>query len=260
MLTRFEQEARRSFVHTSFARVAKLPYTKYKWICFNLWIDLIRRHAHEEEIEIMTSLTDRSMKNILIRWNLMNINNISSANPNGYYLMKKRAQKRPREGDNTQNYRGEIITIMVTDAGQLPPLSNHPWYNSIITALPPNANIPIMPTPNENQETPVVAIPETIDEFTNYFLSPEARIHFGFVNPTCENDRIMPVKKIIKNRIRRFYNAVNTVHGWRDVLEDGDVKNVMTQYQIWLIWKKCELLYIALTIFYEKKGIRNISP
>ncbi len=122
-----------------------------------------------------------------------------------------------------------------------PPLQPPPQLQ-IQTPLLPNPIVHVQPP----QPAPI--------EYTDWFLSPEARRHYGYVNPTTRDE--IPVKDIIRKRIKKLYNAVRLVDGWRMVLEDKDENNHCTPYHIWFIQQKSLFLYTALRIFYEKK-LRN---
>ena len=112
------------------------------------------------------------------------------------------------------------------------------------------ANIPSRKITPQRQNNNRQSVPI---ECHDYFLSPEARKHYGNLYPTCDKDKTKSVLDIMKDRIQRLYHAAHSVDGWRDVLEDGDFNDKCTSYHIHQI--KCRSLFLseALTIFVTKK-------
>ena len=198
--------------------------------------------------------------------------------------------------------------FLVTGRGQLPPVSNTPWYATPITEIshlypqanvPNNATVPSNSVPNAcipNQSIPDASVPSAtivtnasipnasvpgtsvipnasiipnitpprqrvaappsppfMDQFSDYFQSPEARKYHGYLRPTSDEERTKPVIEIVTNRIQRFYHAVHSVHGWREVLEDDDSENKYSQSDIHTLKHHCFFLYETLTIFVSKK-------
>ena len=64
---------------------------------------------------------------------------------------QKHIEESKQQEGNAQVTNVEIQAVLVTDKGQLPPVSNQSWYSSIITALPPDvgprATVPIATVP-----------------------------------------------------------------------------------------------------------------
>ena len=276
MSSKNEQKLRQNIILASFDAVGKIDYMRNKWIILDVWIKMIRRHctlSNRSWSEIVSNLSNTAIKNIFTKASIFNVNNNSVANPNGYYLVKKRLSKRKQnEGGegNAQNVSTELQAVMVIDKGLLLPLSNQSWHRNLITALPPQATVPTATTsPSISTATtspssiptattspvptattspvPTASLPRTTQtitpprqqlqpaipiECTDYFLSSEARKFYGYMNPFNEEERNRPVEDIVIDRIKKFYNAAHSVDGWKELLEDEDVDNKMSQYEI----------------------------
>ena len=271
MQRRFEQQARSRIVNTCFDRVAEIEELKNKWICVKVWLQILRQFFTDNNHDDLLRLDDRCLKKFLLGSHRFARNNNVCPSPAGYYFRDRK--KRKTMGSTTQTQ--SIQVIMVTDKGQLPPISNTPWYSVIITEVPPSFLTPHAAVPNPTVPNPTVPNdivnnitpprqrcrtappPAFMDQFTDYFQSPEAKKLFAYLHPTSNEERSKPVEEIILSRIQRFYYAVHSVTGWREVLEDEDANNKCSERDVFKIRHKCLFLYEALTIFVNKKRAKE---
>ena len=114
---------------------------------------------------------------------------------------------------------------------------------------PPPHNALSPSTPQRHQQP----LPPPPEECNDYFSSTNARIDYGYLNPSSNEDKERPVLDILIERTRRFYRGAEVANGWKDVLEDSDINNLMDNYHIHQIKYRCFFLYKALTIFINKK-------
>ena len=182
--------------------------------------------------------------------------------------------------------------LLVTTLMQLPPCHIN-VHHHIITTIPPywrtrtRSNQAITPPPllstpppkrlrpslqqyhlrkkqyasisNDASTTAVATAPALNDalmEITNmnWWKTPEAWRYFGIHNPRCKEEKDVLVKELMLNRIRRFKNGFLTSGGWREVVEDGDIKNKAGAFFIFQIKRRCKYLYHALSIALIKKS------
>ena len=69
----------------------------------------------------------------------------------------------------------------------------------------------------------------------------------------------MSVKQVMKYRIKSLRNAALTTHGWRDMLDDGDIDNKCKAPFIFLIQKKSRYLSQALSMLYNDRNKKTES-
>ena len=122
-----DQKLRRNIVLTSFEAVAKIEEMKNKWFDSDIWAEMIRTYyntinnGRQCDSNMVSSLSNKQIKYILGRSQMMNVGNLSIANPNGYYMMSRRVTKRKHmeesEEGNAQYIRAEIQAILVTGKG-----------------------------------------------------------------------------------------------------------------------------------------------
>ena len=259
MSCRIEQQSKRRIILSCFEKIARRTELKNKWISLDVWTELIRQSNLTEENnpvnEIVSNLSDSAIKNILTRSHVFAQGN--SVCPLGYYYRWARRRKKRKTGNSKAQF-VLIQAVLVTDRGNLPPQSNQPWYEALITAMPPNISVPVATT--AEADVPVATTPETAPiELTNWFYSTDARKDYGYMHPLNDDDRSKPVEEILIERIRRFYRAAHSSEGWRDLLDDEDRENKMNAYQIYRIQRKALFLYRALTILVRRKRNKERS-
>ena len=100
---------------------------------------MMRRYAEEytDIHNLISNLTDRSIKSIISKSH--RVSSDGSVSDLGYYMHSTRRGKRMR-GSGAQSRM--FKAFMITDPGQLPPQSNQPWYQCVITAAPDSSWFP----------------------------------------------------------------------------------------------------------------------
>ena len=142
MNRRYEQQARSRLVNAYFDSVAQESHIKDKWISCNLFYEFIRRKAGNDEL--IFSLSSEKIKMMLLRSGRFAENNIAQASLMGYYY--RQLKKRKMVDDKSQTVLHQAF--LVTGKGQLPPVSNTPWYTTVITDIShlyPQADVPSYP-------------------------------------------------------------------------------------------------------------------
>ena len=93
---------------------------------------------------------------------------------------------------------------------------------------------------------------------SGYWESPEARKYFGWFEPVGEDVEVS-VREIMKERIVTLRNAALTMHGWRNIIDDGDVDNICDAPFIINIKRKCQFLSEALSVLYIDRKKATLS-
>ena len=134
MSKRRSQLARSSLINACFDRVAKIEGVKNEYIALKVWLHLIREYNKGNEE--VTNLTASQVKTTITKSNRFpgNSNNVS---PTGYYY-RTRSGGTKRKADGTTETQTSIQAVLVTDVGQLPPLSNTPWWEAVIIPTDPS--------------------------------------------------------------------------------------------------------------------------
>ena len=95
-----DQKLRRNIILTSFEAVAKIEEMKNKWFDSDIWAEMIRTYYNtinsnrQYDSSMVSSLSNKQIKYILGKSQMMNVGNLSIPNPNGYYMMSRRMTKR----------------------------------------------------------------------------------------------------------------------------------------------------------------------
>ena len=74
MSSKAGQKLRQNIILASFDAVGKMEYMRNKWILFDLWIEMIRRHctlSNSSWSEIVSNLSAKAIKNIFTKATLI---------------------------------------------------------------------------------------------------------------------------------------------------------------------------------------------
>ena len=82
-------------------------------------------------------------------------------------------------------------------------------------------------------------------------------VNFGWFEPVGEDVEVS-VREIMKERIVTLRNAALTMHGWRNIIDNGDVDNICDAPFIINIKRKCQFLSKALSVLYIDRKKSNI--
>ena len=317
MKSKTERAAMYSLVFSSFDLVANLPHVQNKWISLQVWLELMKLHTLD--LDVNKSTFKRAMTNDKIN---KTSSNLTIVNDNGYYFARSKVMIEGRY----QN----VDAILVTTPGALPQrIQCISWRRAIIMHLPPSwctrTRIPTpraitppppskrsristysqsqsqlatplitqpqaqlttqspqsQPTTQSPQSHPTTQLPQAQlttqsqslpttqpqsqvttqiyhKTLSGYWESPEARKYFGWFEPVGEDVEVS-VREIMKERIVTLRNAALTMHGWRNIIDNGDVDNICDAPFIINIKRKCQFLSKALSVLYIDRKKATLS-
>lgn len=264
----------KKYIVNAFRSIIKISAYHDKWIFDSTWVELIENATHVEGNNDL-SFTAGELNKALSFDAAIKMNNIDCytvANQLGLYKSKVNRSKITPNTAKARRTDTQTAYYVTSGEGRLPPLpgGNRKWYDTVesVTAtrmtrstvqrVQPNLVTPAKSSSSEKSSSSKKSRKTKRSESIrkeDFWESPEAILWFGFEEPT--EDSPESIREVVQARIKRLKVAFLEPEGWKQVVDDFDIKNLCSSVDIFRIQTKARIIATALQIALKKLRVEG---